>query len=76
VVPLCVLCREVWKDGGAIVEIILIAVFCLDILISFFVGYYDEAGLLVMFNKAVAWYYFRCVVQCRGLYIVYVRCVI
>jgi hypothetical protein len=40
-------------------ELILIVIFCADILISFFVGYYDQQGLLVMGNRAVAVHYVR-----------------
>eukprot|EP00775_Hariotina_reticulata_P003995 gene3995-4246_t len=40
-------------------ELILSAIFCADIIISFFVGYYDCQGLLVMGNRAVAVHYIR-----------------
>jgi hypothetical protein len=34
-------------------------VFGLDIIVSFFVGYYDRHGLLVMQNLPLALYYIR-----------------
>jgi hypothetical protein len=39
--------------------VLLLCVFCVDIIISFFVGYYDEAGLLVMEHIPVAYNYAR-----------------
>jgi hypothetical protein len=41
-------------------QIALSCVFGLDILISFFVGFYDSHGLLVMQNVPVAANYARC----------------
>lgn len=55
--PCC--CSNIRMDGSALLEAILLSIFCVDILISFFLGYYDEAGLLVMDNIPVAWNYFR-----------------
>lgn len=38
--------------------------FCVDIIVSFFVGYFDEAGGLVQDSKRVTLNYARCV--CGG----------
>ena len=44
---------------------ILLTIFYLDILVSFFVGYYDESGILIMdsivHSSIVALHYLRCV---------------
>lgn len=32
-------------------------IFCVDIVVSFFVGYFDDAGALVLAPKRVAWNY-------------------
>ncbi len=46
-------------EGASTIEVILLSVFCMDILVSFFVGYYDESGLLVMNRAHVALHYLR-----------------
>eukprot|EP00879_Flechtneria_rotunda_P011052 GHRR01011548.1.p1 GENE.GHRR01011548.1~~GHRR01011548.1.p1 ORF type:complete len:827 (+),score=254.22 GHRR01011548.1:335-2815(+) len=46
-------------DGATSLEILLLCIFGLDIIISFFVGYYDSQGLLVMSHKPVALHYLR-----------------
>lgn len=38
---------------------LLLSVFCIDIIISFFLGFYNEAGLLVMEHAPVAANYAR-----------------
>lgn len=53
------ICRHLGIEGASTIEVILLTIFCLDILVSFFVGYYDESGLLVMDNAAVALHYLR-----------------
>uniref|UniRef100_A0A383VF86 Cyclic nucleotide-binding domain-containing protein n=1 Tax=Tetradesmus obliquus TaxID=3088 RepID=A0A383VF86_TETOB len=46
-------------QGATVLEILLSGVFGLDILVSFFVGFYDSHGLLVMQNLPVALFYIR-----------------
>jgi hypothetical protein len=38
-------------------SVAVLALFCVDICVSFFVGYYDADGILVMRRGAVAWHY-------------------
>lgn len=40
-------------------EVILLLVFCVDIIVSFFVGYYDKSGILRMSNADAARHYMR-----------------
>jgi hypothetical protein len=35
-------------------------IFCIDIVVSFFVGYFDETGALVVDSRRVALKYARC----------------
>jgi hypothetical protein len=42
-------------------SVAVLALFCCDIFVSFFVGYYDGDGILVMRRGAVAWHYITCV---------------
>lgn len=45
--------------GATSMEVALLGVFCIDILVSFFVGFFDASGVLVMGHRAVAWQYAR-----------------
>lgn len=55
--PAC--CRSGRLGAAGILEVLLLCVFSMDIIVSFFVGYYDEAGLLVMEHIPVAYNYAR-----------------
>lgn len=46
-------------EGAAVLEMVLLAIFCCDILVSFRVGYYDKQGLLVLESGPVALHYMR-----------------
>ena len=47
-------------EGAAVLEVVLLAIFCCDILVSFRIGYYNKQGLLVMEPLPVALNYTRC----------------
>ena len=44
--------------ASTIVSLIVMGVFVADMLVSFFVGYFDGAGALVADPRRVAWNYF------------------
>lgn len=46
-------------EGATVLEIALLSLFCVDIVVSFFVAYYDHQGLLVVHRKDVALHYLR-----------------
>jgi hypothetical protein len=67
----CCCCRDLQTNpepsGASVLESILLAVFLADIVVSFFVGYYDESGLLVLDNRRVSTHYLRCA-RCICMY--------
>lgn len=46
-------------EGATVLEFALLGVFGVDIIVSFFVAYYDHQGLLVVNRKNVALHYLR-----------------
>lgn len=40
-------------DAVTLISVVLLVIFCADIVVSFFVGYHDKNGVLVMNHKRI-----------------------